>query len=234
MAAGRDPREARDRRQLADRAVAVALDRLARELQAIAPRLDPREADAPGLRRAAGREAQRGEGDRELDLVAPGGDPAGRVPEGVPGGVLAVLAALPLGRQVVAEEVHLDSERIDVELEGAPAVEEGVEPDADEIAVVGLVAVGETGADLLGVRVFGAAADIEPLVVVEQAAGGRDRRRAVLARLGFVGECDDLGLLPDGLVETAVDLDRRDRRRGTCSDPLGGGRLAGLRLRSQG
>ena len=204
-------------------AVAVAVVRFARELEAIAPRLDPDEADAPGLRAAAGREAQRREGNGELDLVAAGGDPAGRVPESIPGGVFAVAAALALGRQVVAEEVHLDSERVDVELEGAPAVEEGVEPHADEVAVVGLVAVGEAGADRFGVGILGGATDIEPLAVVEQPAGSRDRRRRVLAGLGLIGEGDDLRGLPDGLVEHAVDLDRRDRRRGAGRDETGGG-----------
>ncbi len=209
MAAGGDPREACDRRQLADRAVPVAVERLARELQAIATRLDPGESDAPDLLPAAGGKAERGERDRELDLVPVGGDPAGRVPDRIPRSVLAVVAAPVLGLQVVAEEVHLHPERADVELEGAPAVEERVEPHADEVAVVGLVAVGEAGADRFGVGILGVAADIEPRAVVEQAAGGRDRRRAVLAGLGLEGERDDRALLPGGLVEHAVDADRR-------------------------
>jgi len=119
---GSEAREAGDERELADGAGAVPVLRLARELIAEVARPDPDEGDAPGLDPVALREAERGERDPHLYLVAGRGEAPGRCPDRVPGRILAAAAAEHAHAEIVEEEVHLDAERVDVEGEGAAAI----------------------------------------------------------------------------------------------------------------
>jgi hypothetical protein len=105
--------------------------------------------------------------------------------------------------------VHLDAERVDHQQIVAPLVVEGVEHDPHPIVGPGVVAVGEMDADRRRIRVEGAERDVERAVVVKQQHLGADRRRGVLARAHLDRQLGRPGLLPDNLVERAVDLDRR-------------------------
>lgn len=156
--------------ELADVA-AVAAERLEADAVTLAPRVDAEHVDAPRLLAGGAAEAERRERDGHFDRVALRGDPACRLPDRVPRLVLPPA-------DVVLEEVHLHSERVDEELEAPPLVVERVQDDSDEIVLEGLVAVREVGSDLSGPGVVSAESDIEVIVVVDDEAfrshGGLD------------------------------------------------------------
>ncbi len=198
---------------------------------ALAARVPAHRVEAPGLDALGLGEAQLVERHRDLHHVALVGDPAERVPDDVPGEVLAA-------RDVVLQAVELDAQRVDEELEGAPLVVERVQLDAHQVVVEDRVAVLQVGADRRRLGVVGAEGDVEAVVVVGHQALGLHRRRGVLARPGLVLEPQRQGLLPGRLVEDAVDRDRRGRPADLVDPGLGAGRgvarLAGRRGAGEG
>ena len=223
VAPGSDPREAGEPGLVAQVAVAAAGLRVEPQAAPQVARPDAQGVDAPGLRRGALREAQRREGDRHLDLVAVGGHPAGRVPQGVPRLVL-------VAGDVVVRQVHLHAQRVDEELEGAALVVEGVEHDAGEVVVEGVVAVAQPGADLVRLGVVGADRHVEAVAVVGDPHLGRHRRGDVVPRGGLVVEGEGGWPLPGRVVENAVHGHRADGG----GDLVGAGGRLGRRRRGGG
>jgi hypothetical protein len=188
---GLDVVEAADPPDLADVAVHAALHLLRGQAVAQVARAEAQEVRAPGLDVLAALEAQRRQRDLQLHHEAGVGDPAGRIPDAVPAVVL-------VAGGVVDHQVHLRAERVDEELVGTTLVVEGVEHHADEVVVVGGVAIAQEGADLLRVRILGDEGDQHVLAVFGDIGGGLHVGRGVLGRARLDAEVDLGGLRPEG------------------------------------
>ena len=185
--------------------------------------------EAPGLPLAAGI-AQALERNPDLDLVAPLGDPALRVPDEV--GILVDAArhqAAHLAGALAPHAVALHAERIDAEEEGAAAVVEGVEVEDDVVLVVDVVPVGDGGADGGRAPVVGDDAEVDRVGRIPHQDLGLLLRGAAVHRLVLPEAGEPRGLGPHRLVEHAVDPDRRFQPR-----DLGGGRALSLDDRAGG
>ena len=108
---------------------------------------DAGDVESPGLRTASGI-AEALEGNPDLDLVAPIGEPALRLPGEI--GVLVDASgneAADLAGALASHPVGLDTQRVDGEEECAAPVVEGVEVEDDVVVVVDVVPVGDGGTD---------------------------------------------------------------------------------------
>ncbi len=170
-----------------------------------AARPRPKSLESPCLGLSSARKPQLFQRKRHLDDVSVLSDPGASVPDHVPGEILdAVLLA--------EDGVGLHASRVDAELKRTAFVIERVDHHAHVVALderVGIVAAHERRADFLGPRIVRAKRHVEVGVVVGDEALGGDGRRHVVAGRPFVRQGDDRGLLPRGLIEHAVDLDRR-------------------------
>ena len=153
-------------------------------------------------------EAQGLEGDGELCRPALAVDAGGRIPDPVPVEVeaLAVVRDLALGPRAA---------RGDRKEEAVAAVAEGVEDDHDVVVPLEVaVAAHLRGRDAGRVAVERADAEVEVVVVAQDAhLGGLPRRRA-LPGLRLGQRADGRGRRPVRLVEATVEPDRRLRGRG--------------------
>ena len=148
----------------------------------------------------AGGEAQLAEGDGHLGGPTPVVDDGGRVPDRVPGGILAVAVARE-------GDVGLDAGGVDLEAEGGALVEVAVDQDGDAVAVE-LVAARDAAHDAGRLAVVAAHQQIEvPVVVHHLELGGLARHGAAVGlALGKIAAPP--GFLPAGVVAAAVDLRR--------------------------
>ena len=210
MVAARQPGQAGDLLLVADEAARAARQLAVEHLIAEVARPVAVEQDPPRLHRRRG-EAQRREGNADLERPAGGGDPRRRVPVEVRRGVLAA--------GVVGDRVVLDAARIGEELERRLAVVAGVE---GHPAVVGgarqVVVVAERRADALRIGVREVERDIEEVVVVGQPGDRLHLRLDAVAGVRLVEGLDPRRPLPPRIAQPAVDLDRplgaRNSQRG--------------------
>ncbi len=183
-------------------AVGFARHAAAGQLVALVARPVAEQRDAPALLAAAGGEAQGGERDAELDVVAFRRDAARALPQAIPARILLVAAVA-----LVADDVALHAERVRHQLVAAAVVVEGVEEDADPVVVEHRVAVAQVGADPRRVRIGRVERHVQRVGGVADADGGLHRRRDVVAGLDLVGDLLDERALPGRVVELAVDHD---------------------------
>src|SRR5690606_23334363 len=191
---------------------------VAGELVALVARPVAEQRNAPALLGAAGREAQGGERNAELDRVAVHGQAPGALPQAVPARILLVGEVA-----LVADDVALHAQRVGYQLVTTAVVVEGVEEHADPIVVEHRVAVAQVRADLRRVRVERVEGHVQRLRGIAHAHDGPDRRRGVVAGLDVVRDLLHQRALPGGVVELAVDHDAVLQQRDAAS--VRGGRL---------
>src|SRR5205814_3480758 len=105
--------------------------------------------------------------------------------------------------------VELLAGGVDLEVVGGPPIERGVEVELHRVALDEPVAAAEGGGGAL--RVVADGAEIEVLVVPEDAEGSADGRRASLVGRHLREAVVERSRLPRGFVHAAVDLDARSR-----------------------
>ena len=132
----------------AQQTLGIPADLLVEQLVARAARVAAVQAHGPALGLVAFAEAQGGERNAHLHVVASLGDSAGAGPQSVPGIVL-------VAGGLVVDQVHLHAQGIDEEFVSAALVVEGVDEDADEVVAVCGIAVAQARADVTGLRVVG-------------------------------------------------------------------------------
>jgi hypothetical protein len=198
--AGCGPCEALELRDLALVAGLVPVPRHERHAVVEVPRVLASEPDSPDLLPLTPLEPERTERNGDLHDVALVSDAALGVPYGVPGGVSPAHA-------VRVERVALNAERVDEEHVTPALVVERVEGERQPVVVEHVVAVGDVGADRGGIGVIRPEGDVE----VRPAGCEQDLRSYlrldVLPRVRFVAELEDQSVLPDGVVQHAVDPD---------------------------
>ena len=159
----------------------------------------PLEVQPPRLRRGAG-EAQDLEGDGDLHRPAGVGEHRGGGPLLVPVGVVEA-------RFVAHQRVEARAARVDAEDEGVAVVVIGVEQHREGVvAVERVVAPQLRRADVGGHAVVEHGADVEIRLIVGNANGGALARVAALVWLTLLEAGDDRRLLPDRIVQAAVEL----------------------------
>jgi hypothetical protein len=117
-------------------------------------------------------------------------------------------------RGVVVHRIPLHTARVHAKLDGGAPFVRRVEHEGDEILVaMDTVAVDVRRADLRRLRVGAIDPDVEkPVVVRDPGRGGDDGRSAGIAADVFVELVELRGVRPRGVVEHAVEHDRRRRR----------------------
>ena len=204
----------------ADQRLAVVGLRRGGEEHLFVPVLDvPLEIDAPELG-AAGRVAERPEGDPEFGGPAALHHPALHPPDGVP-----VAVRVPLvGHLGVVE----GAERVGLEQEAVPAVVEGVEDDLEAVVPPDPHVVPAHFARHQRTRVLQIGGDVEVLRVVEHPDPGGLGRRGALVRLLLQETARRRHLFIDGIVEDAVHRDRLGEPEGAEGYPAVGVAADGL------
>ena len=179
----------------------------------VLPLHQPAQVESPGLRPVAA-VAQRLERNRDFDRPAVLEAPGAHVPDAVPRRVLQVV-----GHRHVAQR----AERVGLEEVAVAAIVEGVDDEGDVLVAedVAVVAAQLVGHLALGMAVPAARRDVEVDVVEEDPGLGLLGGRLALARLLLdeVGERRDAGV--DGVVETAVEVERGVQADGAHRDVVG-------------
>ena len=119
-----------------------------------------------------------------------------------------VPGAVPVGGEVgvvVVERVQLHARGVDLEVVAGAAVERGVQVEGDEVALDEAVAAAEREGGRE--RVVALDADVDGLVVPENAEARLHRRRRRLVRVDLPEALVERGGLPGGLVHPAVEHD---------------------------
>ncbi len=175
---------------------------------------DAARVDAP---RVAGRrrEAQLRERHADLDASSPPSSTRdGRLPHRVPRVVLEVV--------VVDRGVALHAGRAHLQHDAGATVAVRVEVDRERVGLGGRVAARELAGDARRLVVVEPRADVEGVVVEEEADLGRLGRGPALVGVALQERRERRGVGPRGLVERAVDRDRV--RRAHRAERRGGGR----------